>query len=349
MTITSDLRTSQLAQSAGERIYRIVGGNPLNGKVRIGGAKNAALPMLAATLLTSEPVVLNDVPNLADIANMIEILQSLGADVEWDRAKRKVTVRAESIHTTAVPPALVERMRASFLVSGPLLARFGEFDASVPGGCQLGARPVDVDMHGFRQMGAEVLASDVSISAKAESLHGARIFMDYPSHTGTENLLMAATLAEGTMTITNASCEPEIVALGAMLNRMGARISGLGSPYITVEGVARLRGVSETILPDRLEAGTYATTQGPRLESAAEINRLERDGADMVGMTGMPEASLARELGLCYAAVAVVVNHAAGRAESATGIRLADINVVSRTALARVHRILDFLVTLDGS
>ncbi len=258
MTVSSGLRTSQLARPAGERIYRIVGGSPLNGSVRIGGAKNAALPMLAATLLTSEPVVLNDVPNLADIDNMIEILRSLGAEVEWDRAKRKVTVRAESIHTMAVPPELVERMRASFLVSGPLLARFGEFDASVPGGCQLGARPVDVDMHGFRQMGAEVLASEESISAKAEALHGARIFMDYPSHTGTENLLMAATLAEGTMTITNASCEPEIVALGAMLNRMGARISGLGSPYITVEGVARLRGVSETILPDRLEAGTYA-------------------------------------------------------------------------------------------
>src|SRR6478752_4947494 len=164
MTVASDPGTSRTTEAA--RIYRIVGGRQLSGKVRIGGAKNAALPMLAATLLTSEPVVLNDVPDLADIANMIEILRALGAEVDWDRSKRKVTVRAETIRTTAVPPVLVERMRASFLVSGPLLARFGEFDASVPGGCQLGARPVDVDMHGFRQMGAEVLASDVSISAK---------------------------------------------------------------------------------------------------------------------------------------------------------------------------------------
>ncbi|MEZ4497786.1 MAG: UDP-N-acetylglucosamine 1-carboxyvinyltransferase [Thermomicrobiales bacterium] len=148
-------------------------------------------------------------------------------------------------------------MRASFLVAGPLLARFGSVDATTPGGCQLGARPVDVDVRGFRRMGADVSSTIRPFRPKRRSCV-ARIFMDYPSHTGTENLLMAAVLAEGKTSIVNASCEPEIVALGTMLVRMGARISGLGSPMIVVEGVDRLHGVSEAILPDRLEAGTYA-------------------------------------------------------------------------------------------
>jgi UDP-N-acetylglucosamine 1-carboxyvinyltransferase len=243
---------------AQERVFSIEGGAPLVGEVRIGGAKNAALPILAATLLTSETMVLSNMPELADIYTMIDILRSLGAEVEWDRKARKVTVRAETITTTAVPPELVNKMRASFLVAGPLLARSGSVDATTPGGCQLGARPVDVDVRGFRRMGAEVLFNDQTVSAQATQLRGARIFMDYPSHTGTENLLMAAVLAEGKTSIANASCEPEIVALGSMLNRMGARIHGLGSPIITVEGVDRLRGVAEAILPDRLEAGTYA-------------------------------------------------------------------------------------------
>jgi UDP-N-acetylglucosamine 1-carboxyvinyltransferase len=256
MTIAPTQRTA--STPAGERFFRIEGGNPLKGRVKIGGAKNAALPILAATLLTTEPVVLTNVPNLADIANMVEILQSLGADVQWDPNEHRMRVHAAELTTTAVPPHLVEKMRASFLVSGPLLARYHKFDITTPGGCQLGARPVDVDVRGFRRMGANVDFSAQTVSATANTLRGARIFMDYPSHTGTENLLMAATLAEGKMTIVNASCEPEIIALGAMLNRMGARISGLGSPMIVVEGVDKLHGVSETILPDRLEAGLYA-------------------------------------------------------------------------------------------
>ena len=243
---------------AQERVFSIEGGRPLKGCVRIGGAKNAALPILAATLLTSDTMVLSNVPQLADIYTMIDILRSLGAEVDWDQNAHKVTVRAETISTTAVPPELVKKMRSSFLVAGPLLARLGSFDATTPGGCQLGARPVDVDVRGFRRMGADVQFSEQTVSAQTAQLRGARIFMDYPSHTGTENLIMAAALAEGKTTIVNASCEPEIVALGSMLNRMGARIHGLGSPMIVVEGVDRLHGVSEAILPDRLEAGTYA-------------------------------------------------------------------------------------------
>lgn len=243
-----------------DRAIRIEGGVPLRGAVTIGGAKNAALPALAATLLTGEECALNNVPDLADITAMTSLLRSLGATVEVDAAKRRIRVRAETIERTAAPAEIVRRMRASFLVAGPLLTRCGEMSASTPGGCQLGARPVDVDVRGFRQMGANVSFDEEgrSIEAQTIGLRGARIYMDYPSHTGTENLLMAATLAIGKTQIVNASCEPEIVFLGTMLNRMGARISGLGSPIVSIEGVDRLHGVSEIILPDRLEGGTFA-------------------------------------------------------------------------------------------
>jgi UDP-N-acetylglucosamine 1-carboxyvinyltransferase len=239
-------------------MLEIEGGTPLRGKVEIGGAKNAALPLLAATLLTADECTLTNVPNLSDIHTMVELLQALGAEAEFDIDRHRVKVRAASLKTTSAPPELVARMRASFLVAGPMLARFNETTASTPGGCKLGARPVDVDVRGFRKMGAEVEATEQMITAKTAGLHGTRIYMDYPSHTGTENLLMAAVLASGNTTIVNAACEPEIVALGNMLNRMGAQIGGLGSPMITIQGVDRLHGVSDMILPDRLEAGCYA-------------------------------------------------------------------------------------------
>ena len=267
-----------------ERVIRIEGGVPLRGSVSIGGAKNAALPALAATLLTPDECVLHNVPDLADIRTMCALLESLGAEVEFEAAAQRVRVRAARVHRTDAPPEIVRKMRASFLVAGPLLARFGEMSATTPGGCQLGARPVDVDVRGFRQMGAEVLfdASGSGLSAKARTLHGARIYMDYPSHTGTENLLMAATLAAGTTRIVNASCEPEIVFVGSMLNQMGARISGLGSPIITIEGVDRLHGFSGTILPDRLEAGTFAI--GAAI-TGGEVTLCDVREADMLPVT----------------------------------------------------------------
>ena len=243
-----------------ERVLRIQGGSPLRGTVTIGGAKNAALPALAATLLTDEECTLTNVPDLADIETMLALLRSLGAEADHDRKRKRVRVRAANVSSTAAPADLVARMRASFLVAGPLLARFGEMSASTPGGCQLGARPVDVDVRGFRQMGATVRfpQDGQTMTGSTIGLRGARIYMDYPSHTGTENLLMAASLASGRTTIVHAACEPEIVHLGNMLIRMGARIKGLGSPTITIDGVDRLHGVSERILPDRLEAGTFA-------------------------------------------------------------------------------------------
>ena len=243
-----------------ERVLRVRAGGPLRGTVTISGAKNAALPALAATLLTADECVLSNVPDLADIGTMLALLRSLGAETEHDRERKRVRIRAAKVTSTEAPSELVAAMRASFLVAGPLLARCGDMSASAPGGCQLGARPVDVDVRGFRQMGAIIDFDDGGqhIIGRASGLRGASIYMDYPSHTGTENLLMAATLASGRTTIVNAACEPEIVFLGNMLNRMGASISGLGSPTIIVEGVDRLHGVSERVLPDRLEAGTFA-------------------------------------------------------------------------------------------
>jgi UDP-N-acetylglucosamine 1-carboxyvinyltransferase len=267
-----------------ERVIRITGGVPLRGQVTIGGAKNAALPALAATLLTADETVLHNVPDLADIGTMCRLLQFLGAEVEVDMARKRVRVRAAEIVRTDAPAEIVRAMRASFLVAGPLLARMGKMSASTPGGCQLGARPVDVDVRGFRQMGAEVsFAEDGrAINARADGLRGARIYMDYPSHTGTENLLMAAVLASGKTRIVNASCEPEIVFVGNLLNRMGARISGLGSPILTVEGVDRLRGVSETILPDRLEAGTFAIAG---IATGGEVTLRNVRATDMLPLT----------------------------------------------------------------
>jgi UDP-N-acetylglucosamine 1-carboxyvinyltransferase len=272
------------------RALRIRGGRALRGDVTIGGAKNAALPLLAATLLTPEPCVLNNVPSLSDMRTMTRLLESLGARVDYEPERHRVTVEAATIATTDAPQELVAKMRASFLVAGPLLARCGQMSASTPGGCQLGVRPVDVDVRGFRQMGARIDANEQFISADTagQGLRGAEIYMDYPSHTGTENLLMAATLASGRTTIVNASCEPEIVALGTMLNRMGARITGLGSPSIAVEGVDRLHGVSQTILPDRLEAGTYAIAA---VVTGGEIHLNNINEPDMLPVRAKLEAA----------------------------------------------------------
>ena len=234
------------------------GGTPLTGEIRIGGAKNAALPMMAAALLTDEPCVLENLPILEDIFVMVELLRFLGADVELDTEQHRVRIHAAELANRIAPAELVERMRASFLVSGPVLARAGEMETPAPGGCKLGSRPVDVDVRGFKRMGASVYVGDGFYRMTAPRLEGADLYMDYPSHTGTENLLMAATLARGTTTIANAASEPEIVALGHMLREMGARIEGIGTPYITVKGVERLRGFHTSILPDRLEAGTFA-------------------------------------------------------------------------------------------
>jgi UDP-N-acetylglucosamine 1-carboxyvinyltransferase len=243
---------------AGTRVLRVRGGNRLHGTVQISGAKNAALKALAASLLTSEEVVLNNVPMLADVVSTAELLRAFGAEVDIDQARERVMVRAREIVRTNAPEKLFNATRASVVVAGPILARCGEISFAMPGGDDIGKRPIDMHLRGFERMGAEVTVEPTCITARAPKLKGSRIYMDYPSHTGTETLMMAATLATGRTVIVNASAEPEVVWLGAFLNRMGARITGLGSPIITIEGVERLNGVSDFVPPDRLEAGTFA-------------------------------------------------------------------------------------------
>lgn len=257
----ASMREAHVLSAGSQSIHTSIvtrGGHPLKGDVRIGGAKNAALPMMAAALLTDEPCVLENVPVLEDIFVMVNLLRQIGAEVSFDADKHRVTIHARNISQRSAPAELVERMRASFLVSGPILARTGEMTTPAPGGCKLGSRPVDVDVRGFKRMGASVHVGDGFYEMRASRLEGADVYMDYPSHTGTENLLMAATLARGTTSIVNAASEPEIVALGNMLREMGARIEGVGTPHIRVTGVERLHGFHTAILPDRLEAGTFA-------------------------------------------------------------------------------------------
>lgn len=256
--MSESAETSMATAPVPERLLKIRGGRTLSGKVRISGAKNAALKALAASLLTPEEVVLNNVPMIDDVLSMAELLRTFGAEVEIEREHERVRIRTEHITRTEAPHGLFRATRASVVVTGPMLARMGEISFALPGGDQIGKRPIDMHLRGFQRMGTEIERDEHMIHARVSALQGARIYMDYPSHTGTETLMMAATKAAGTTIIMNASAEPEIVWLGEMLNRMGARISGLGTPFITVHGVERLTGVSEIVLPDRLEAATYA-------------------------------------------------------------------------------------------
>lgn len=238
----------------------IEGQEPLRGTVTTSGAKNAALPIMAATLLTTDECVIDNIPLVEDVRNMAEILRQLGCSVHLDCAAHRVTVRAPvaSQLNTDVPADLARKMRASFLTTGPILARAGRASAPHPGGCSIGHRPVNVDIKSFSAMGAHVELTDNQYALEAERLRGERIYLDYPSHTGTENVLLAATLAEGTTVLKHASVEPEVADLAECLRQMGARIRGLGSSYLEIQGVDRLHGVHYRVTPDRIEAGTFA-------------------------------------------------------------------------------------------
>jgi UDP-N-acetylglucosamine 1-carboxyvinyltransferase len=238
--------------------FVIRGGRPLSGEVRISGAKNAALPVMAAALLTSEQCVVDNVPAIDDIRTMVELLAAFGCDVHLDEARHRVTICAANVGNCAIPTDLAIRMRASFLVTGPLLARFGHVEAPHPGGCAIGRRPVNVDIRGFQAMGGQVEQHGTHYVLRAEHLTARHLYLDYPSHTGTENLLMAACLARGRTVIKNASSEPEVVDLAEFLVRMGAHITGAGTPEIHVDGVDELYGVHHRVVSDRIEAGTFA-------------------------------------------------------------------------------------------
>ncbi|MEZ5498549.1 MAG: UDP-N-acetylglucosamine 1-carboxyvinyltransferase [Steroidobacteraceae bacterium] len=235
---------------------QIIGGTALAGEVRISGAKNAALPILAATLLADGPVSIGNVPHLQDVTTSIELLGRMGVAVTVDERMR-IEVDACDIRQFVAPYELVKTMRASILVLGPLLARFGRADVSLPGGCAIGARPVNIHVSGLQAMGAEIAIEGGYIRARADRLRGARLVLDTVTVTGTENLLMAAALAEGTSVIENAAREPEVVDLANFLNAMGARIRGAGTDTIVVEGVQTLRGTRYDVMPDRIETGTY--------------------------------------------------------------------------------------------
>ena len=235
----------------------IRGGAELGGEVMVSGAKNAALPLLFSTLLTPERVVLRNVPMLADVKTAIQVLRHLGARVTPSPDGREVIVEARDVACTEAPYDLVKTMRASFLVLGPLLARFGRARVSTPGGCAIGARPVDLHLAGLQKMGARLRIREGYVEADAERLRGAKIVLDFPSVGATQQLMMAGALAEGTTVIENAAREPENVCLALALERMGARVCGAGTSEVTIEGRPELGGGEHAVIPDRMEAGTY--------------------------------------------------------------------------------------------
>jgi UDP-N-acetylglucosamine 1-carboxyvinyltransferase len=267
----------------------ITGGPSLEGEVRIAGAKNAALPILAATLLAEGQVKLTNVPHLRDITTTMELLGRMGVELTVGE-RMCIEADARHVHSFAAPYELVKTMRASILVLGPLLARFGRADVSLPGGCAIGARPVNLHIAGLRAMGADITVENGYIRARANRLKGARVVMDMVTVTGTENLMMAAALAEGETLIENAAREPEIIDLAEFLNGMGAKISGAGTDSISIEGVERLQGTSHRVLPDRIETGTFlvgaamtggrVVTRGTRADLLdAVLAKLEEAGA----------------------------------------------------------------------
>ena len=268
---------------------QIRGGVPLEGDVRISGAKNATLPILAGALLADGPVTIGNVPHLQDVTTMIELLGRMGASVTVDERMR-IEVDPRTTRHTFAPYELVKTMRAAILVLGPLVARYGSADVSLPGGCAIGARPVNIHVAGLQAMGAEVHIENGYIKARAGRLKGARIVLETVTVTGTENLMMAAALAEGRTILENAAREPEIVDLALFLNAMGARVSGQGTDTIVIDGVESLHGASYDVLPDRIEAGTYLVAgaitggrvraRGARAEHLdAVLAKLEEAGA----------------------------------------------------------------------
>jgi len=253
--------------------FLIEGGAPLKGEVSASGAKNAALPILCAALLSDEPLVLHNVPHLQDVSTTLKLLKQMGVEVSAHE-KNRVTVNARGIQTCTAPYELVKTMRASILVLGPLLAARGQAHVSLPGGCAIGARPVNLHLMGLEAMGAEIKVESGFIEAKALRLKGARIVFDTVTVTGTENLMMAAVLAEGETVLENAAREPEVVDLARCLTAMGAKISGAGTTTIHIQGVKKLHAAEHTVLPDRIETGTFLVA-GAVSRGSVRVNKTD--------------------------------------------------------------------------
>src|SRR5712692_5564196 len=253
--------------------FRIIGGRPLEGRVQISGAKNSALPCMAAALLTPETVTLHNLPYVRDIITMRRLLEDLGSEILMPEL-RTLKVSAAKVEVFEAPYELVKTMRASVLALGPLLARFGEARVSLPGGCAIGQRPIDLHLAGFEKLGATVEIEGGDVVARSKRLQGREIYFDKVSVTGTENLMMAAALADGVTVLNNAAREPEVVDLAELLNKMGACVEGAGRSEIRINGVEKLGGAEHTIIPDRIEAGTFAVAAaitGGDLELATVI------------------------------------------------------------------------------
>jgi UDP-N-acetylglucosamine 1-carboxyvinyltransferase len=257
--IRIDFREMAIAPESLMDKFVIRGGNPLVGSVRISGAKNAALPAMAAAILTDEPVILENIPDVRDIQTERNLLVSMGADVElgYGRASHRTTISCSNLGNPEAAYELVKTMRASTLVLGPLVARMGRARVSQPGGCAIGARPIDLHLKGLERLGATIKQEHGYIEASAERLHGGHIIFDKITVTGTEDLMMAATLAEGETIMENCAREPEVIDLAALLTKMGARIVGAGTSTIRIQGVEKLHGARHRIIPDRIEAGTF--------------------------------------------------------------------------------------------
>jgi UDP-N-acetylglucosamine 1-carboxyvinyltransferase len=269
----------------------VTGGRPVNGEVSVSGAKNAALPVLAASLLTDHSLTIGNIPHLHDITTAMELLGRLGVQLQLNE-NMSIVANAAEVNVLRAPYELVKTMRASILVLGPLLARFGRAEVSMPGGCAIGSRPVNLHLHGLKAMGADIEIDQGYIKARAGRLKGAHILLDFPSVTGTENLMMAAVYASGTTVIENAAREPEVVDLALCLNGMGARIQGASTKTITIEGVDSLHGSVHRVIPDRIETGTYlvaaaATGGNVRLRNTnpsfmeAVLEKLRDTGAEI--------------------------------------------------------------------
>src|SRR5256886_10760492 len=239
--------------------FVIRGGNPLLGTVRVSGAKNAALPAMAAAILTDEPVILENIPQVRDIETTRKLLTAMGAEVElgYGRAQHRTTICCRTLDSPEASYELVKTMRASTLVLGPLVARCGRARVSLPGGCAIGARPIDLHIKGLERLGAKIVQEHGYVEATADRLRGAEIVFDKITVTGTEDLLMAATLADGETIMQNCAREPEVADLADLLNKMGAKIEGAGTPTIRIKGVSKLKGAKHRIIPDRIEAGTF--------------------------------------------------------------------------------------------
>jgi len=260
--------------------YRLVinGGKKLEGKVKISGAKNSALSIMAAALLTKDACILKNIPRLSDVEIMMKVIRKLGVEIEWS-GNDSLYINPDGFDNYEAPYELVKMMRASFLVMGPLLARLKKAKISLPGGCAIGARPVDFHIKGFKAMGAKVEVEKGYIKAEAEELKGNDIYLDFPSLGATENIMMAASLAKGITTIENAAKDPEIAELGNYLIKMGANIKGLGTDLIKIKGVKSLKGTNYKVIPDRIEAGTYmiaaAMTRGEVLVDDINVDLLK--------------------------------------------------------------------------